>query len=243
MPTSRRKPSQSGTAKKAVTPAKRAARAAPAKRATRAAPTEDRIVLTGPPALLRATVTVANAVDERVAVRGVVVHREGEPTVGGTASALIPPGATAAVPVTVGLDRTTAPGEHTAEVEVGGIRRPARLVVDPDPAVRVSPRRTLAAPGRTAVRLTVVNEGNVPIPLATVTRARTDDGGPDPGPDVTLTLDDPPVVEPGTSLTLDATLSVPGDLDPTRRHTARVPVGTADVDVIVLPRNASETPS
>ena len=96
---------------------------------------------------------------------------------------------------------------------------------------------------RANAKVTVVNEGNVPIPLAAVTRARTDDGGPDPGPDVTLRVADPPVVDPGTTVTVDATLSVPDELDPTRRHLARVPVGTADLDVIVLPRTASEKPS
>lgn len=241
MPAARRKAAKATKTAKA-TKAAEATRSRSGARKGQREP-EDGIVLTGPPSMLRATVTVANAVDERVAVRGLVLHREGEPAVGGVASALIPPGATAAVPLTVGLDRSTAPGEHLAEVEVGGIRRPARVVVDPDPSVRVSPRRTLATPGDTAIRITVVNEGNVPIPLAAVTRARTDDGGPDPGPDVTLRVADPPVVDPGTTVTVDATLSVPDELDPTRRHLARVPVGTADLDVIVLPRTASEKPS
>jgi hypothetical protein len=204
---------------------------------------EPGIVLAGPPGQLRATVSVENAVDQRVTVRGLVLHREGEAPVSAPATALIPPGATAEVPVTFRLNPTTAPGEHTAEVEVGGVRRSALIHVEPDLSVRVSPRRILAAPGRQAVSLLVVNDGNLDLPLAPITRARTDDGGPDPGPDVTLRVADPPVVNPGTTVTVDATLSVPDELDPTRRHLARVPVGTADLEVIVLPRTASETPS
>ena len=71
-------------------------------------------------------------------------------------------------------------------------------------------------------------------------RARTDDGGPDPGPDVTLTLTDATTAAPGTTSVLRGSLSVPAELDPTRRHTARVPVGTADLDVTILPRDPSE---
>jgi hypothetical protein len=226
------------------TPGKKPTRST-AKRAAKGAgsPQPPGIVLVGPPGRLRATVSVENAVDQRVTVRGVVLHRQGEAPVSAPATALIPPGATAEVPVTFRLDPTTAPGEHTAEVEVGGIRRPAVVHVEPDLSVRVSPRRTLAAPGRQAVTLLVVNDGNVDLPLARTTRARTDDGGPDPGPDVVLEVADPPTVRPGATATVSGRLDVPADLDPTRRHTARLPVGTADLEVIVLPRTASETPS
>ena len=216
-----------------------------AKRAAKAARSPQQppgIVLAGPPGQLRATVSVENAVDQRVTVRGLVLHREGEAPVSAPATALIPPGATAEVPVTFRLDPTTAPGEHTAEVEVGGVRRAALLHVEPDLSVRVSPRRTLAAPGRHAVTLLVVNDGNVDLPLARTTRARTDDGGPEPGPDVVLEVADPPTVRPCAFATVSGHLDVPANLDPTRRHTARIPVGTADLEVIVLPRTASETP-
>lgn len=200
------------------------------------------IVLAGPPGQLRATVSVENAVDQRVTVRGLVLHREGEAPVSAPVTALIPPGATAEVPVTFRLDPRTAPGEHAAEVEVGGIRRHARIHVEPDPSARVSPHRVLALPGRQAVTLLLANTGNVDLPLARTTRARTDDGGPDPGPDVVLEVPDPPTVGPGETATVSGHLDVP-HLDPTRRHLARIPVGTADLEVIVLPRTASETPS
>ncbi len=201
------------------------------------------IVLTGPPGQLRATVSVENAVDQRLAIRGLALHRAGYDAIAGSAAAVIAPGATAQVPVSVRLDPGTPPGDHVAEVEVGGLRRAVVLRVEPDLTLRVGPRRVLATEGDQPLTLTVSNDGNVAIPLAAVTRARTDDGGPDPGPDVVLTVVDPPALEPGTSASLTTTLTVPPGLDPTRRHTARLPVGTADLDVIILPRTASETPS
>ncbi len=200
------------------------------------------LVISGPPDRLQTVVSVENAVQERVAVRGLVLHRDGEPSLAASASALIPPGETAQIPVVFRLDPSTPPGEHDAEVEVGGIRRSARLLVEARPSLRVSPGRVLAHPGRQTVTLHVVNHGNVPIPLATRTRARTDDGG-EAGPDITLSLTRPPTVAPGATVILSARLTVPTGLDPTRRHIAHVPVGTDDFDVIVLPRTATEASS
>jgi hypothetical protein len=198
------------------------------------------IVLTGPPSLLRATVSVENAVDQRVSVRGLTLHRSGQQAVTGSGAAVIAPGATAAVPVSFRLEPGTPPGEYAAEVEVGGIRRSAVLRVEPDLSMHVSPHRVLVGVGRSEVSLRVANDGNLDIPLAAVIRARTDDGGPDPGPDVILTLDAGTTLAPGTTADLHGHLTVPPELDPTRRHTARVPVGTADLDVIILPRDPSE---
>ena len=73
--------------------------------------------------------------------------------------------------------------------------------------------------------------------------ALADDGGPDPGPDISLTVLDPTTLEPGTIVSVAGELTVPDDLDPTRRHVARIPVGTADLEVVVLPRTTTEEPS
>lgn len=212
------------------------------KRAAASKPTPDQIVLTGPPKLLRATVSVQNAVDQRVAVRGLTLHREGRQAVSGVGAAVIAPGATADLPVTFRLEPDTPPGEYAAEVEVGGIRRDAVLRVEPDLSMHVSPRRVLAETGRHALTLTVTNDGNLAIALAAVVRAATDDGSPDPaaGPDVTVTLSAGTTVAPGTTVVLEGHVTVPAELDPTRRHTARIPVGTADLDVIILPHDPSE---
>jgi hypothetical protein len=253
MTTARRQPAKAATTAKAAATAKSAAparaartatrkraKATPTKGATTEPPPSDAIVLTGPPALLRATVSVENAVDQRVSVRGLTLHRSGREALTGAGAAVIAPGATAEVPVAFRLEPDTPPGDYPAEVEVGGIRREAVLRVEPDLSMHVSPRRVLAEVGEQELTITVANDGNLAIPLAAVVRARTDDGGPDPGPDVTLTLDAATTAAPGTTRVLRGSLSVPTELDPTRRHTARVPVGTADLDVIILPRDATE---
>ena len=240
MTTARRRPAKDATppAPRTSTTRKSTPRKSPKPAAEK--PPTDAIVLTGPPSLLRATVSVENAVDQRVSVRGLTLHRSGREALTGAGAAVIAPGATAQLPVTFRLEPDTAPGEYAAEVEVGGIRREAVLRVEPDLSLHVSPHRLLAEVGSTPVTLSVTNDGNVPIPLAALVRARTDDGGPDPGPDVTLTLTAATTAAPGSTTVLQGSLDVPAQLDPTRRHTARVPVGTADLDVIILPREPTE---
>ena len=252
MTTARRRPAKAATkpaAAKKAAPTRAAPKKATAKKATAkkvaakkavSEPSSDAIVLTGPPGLLRATVSVENAVDQRVAVRGLTLHRSGRQALTGAGAAVIAPGATAEVPVAFRLEPDTPPGDYPAEVEVGGLRRDAVLRVEPDLSMHVSPRRVLAEVGDHPLTVTVANDGNLPIPLAAVVRARTDDGGPDPGPDVTFTLGAATTAAPGSTTVLRGSLAVPAELDPTRRHTARVPVGTADLDVIILPRDPSE---
>ena len=233
MPTPRRKPA---TTKAASSPAR------PSRRRPPAAEPDDAIVLAGPPGRLTTTVTVENVSAERLVVRRPTLHLGGE-AVTGAASAIIPRGHTVEVPVVVPLPSSTPPGRHEAEMELGGVRRPVVVDVAPHLALELSPRRVLAVEGSQDVTLVVTNTGNVRMPLAALTMARTDDGGPDPGPDVSLALDAPAVVEPGQTVTLAARLEVPPGLDPARRHTASVPVGVADLDVVILPRDRSESKS
>jgi hypothetical protein len=230
MPTSRRKPTKAAAAKAGTAMAG-------------APPASASLVVTGPPGQLRTTVTVENTADRQVAVRGAVLHGVGEAPAPGGVAALIPAGSTATVPVSFSVDAATPPGEYAAELEVGGARRTAVVRVEPHFSMRVSPRRVLAAPGRQDVELVVTNEGNLEVTVAALSRARTDDGGPDPGPDVSLVLDAAVIVTAASSVSTTAHLEVPEGLDPTRRHTASIPVGLADLDVIILPRSASESPS
>lgn len=207
---------------------------------TRPSEKADGLVFSGPPGQLRAMVTLANTGDQRLAVRGLTVRRQRAPDLAGLVAGVVAPGATAALPVTVALEPGTGPGDYAAEVEVAGVRRPAVLHVEPELAMRVSPRRVLAEPGPQDLTIVVVNEGNIDVPLASLTRARTCDGGDDPpGPDVTLTLDRHRVAPAASSITLTAHLEVPAGLDPTRRHRASVPVGLADLEVIVLARSTA----
>ena len=199
---------------------------------------QDPLIFSGPPGRLHADLTVANAGDRRLAVRGVTVLRKGSPDLDAQAAALIPPGATASLQVTLPVEPGTSPGDYPAEVQVAGIRRAAVLRVEAVLAMRITPRRLLAEPGTHEVSIVAVNEGNVDLPLASVTKGRTSDGGKEPGPDVTLTLKTPVVLAAASTVTVHGRLRVPPSLEPTRRHTASIPIGLADLEVIILPRTA-----
>lgn len=201
-------------------------------------PVED-LILSGPPGRLTAIVTVANSGDRALPIDGIQVRRPNQPEVAGVAGGLVPPRETASVPVLVTLSSSTAPGMYPAEIEVAGVTRSVTLWVESHLSVNVSPAHVVAGPGEHSLTLLLHNTGNVPLPLAGLTRARTDDGAPDPGPDVALRIPDPPTVEPGERVVIHGTLEVP-DLDPTRRHTARIPVGLASLDILVLPHTLEE---
>lgn len=198
----------------------------------------DPLIFTGPPGRMCADVTIANTGGHRLAVRGLTVSRDGSADVDVQTAALVAPGTTASVLVTVPMDPSTSPGDYPAEVQVAGIRRAALLRVDAEMAMHIIPRRVLAEPGTQNVSFVAVNEGNVDLPLAMVTRGRTSDGGEEPGPDVTLTLREPIVLAAASTLSVHGRLKVPQSLEPTRRHTASVPVGLADLEVIILARTA-----
>ena len=208
-----------------------------------ATPPADAIVLSGPPTSLRTTVTVENTSEGRLAIRGATLHLDDGTPVPGTAGALIGAGSTASLPVRVALDPTTAPGTYAAELEVSGARRSAVIRVQTQLSLSVSPDEVLAVAGRRAIGIDVANDGNVAIPLAGRVIAATDDGRGEPGPEITLEVDNPTTLEPGDSVTLKGHLAVPKGLDPARRHVARLPVGVADLLVIVLPHTELENPS
>jgi hypothetical protein len=197
---------------------------------------QDPLIFSGPPGRLRADLTVANTGDRRLAIRGLTVLRKGHPDLDVQAAALVSPGATVSMEVTLPVEPGTSPGDYPAEVAVAGLRRAAVLRVEAVLSMSIIPRRLLAEPGKQEVSIVAVNEGNVDLPLALVTKGRTSDGGKEPGPDVTLTLNAPAVLAAATTSTLQGQLNVPESLEPARRHTASVPVGLADLEVIILPR-------
>ncbi len=202
------------------------------------------LIFSGPPERLLADLTVANTGDHRLAVRGVTVLREGSADLEVQTAALVPPGATTSLHVSLPVEPGTSPGDYPAQVQVAGLRRAAVLRVEAVLAMQITPRRLLAEPGAHDLSIVAVNEGNVDVPLASVTKGRTYDGGKEAGPDVTLTLKTPVVLKAASTVTVRGRLQVPSSLEPTRRHTASVPVGLADLEVIVLPRKpASEATS
>jgi hypothetical protein len=198
----------------------------------------DPLIFTGTPRHMSAEVTIANTGERRLAVRALTVSRDGSADVDVPMAALVAPGTTASMPVTVPMDPATSPGDYPAEVQVAGIRRAALLRVQAELAMHIMPRRVLAEPGTQNVSFVAVNEGNVDVPLAKVTLGRTSDGGEEPGPDVTLTLRAPVVLAASSTALVHGRLKVPQSLEPTRRHTASVPVGLADLEVIILARTA-----
>ena len=182
--------------------------------------------------------TVANTGDRHLAVRKLTIRREGSADLDVQTAALVPPGTTASIPVTVPMEPGTSPGDYPAEVQVSGVHRTALLRVDAKLAMHITPRRLLATPGTHSISIVAVNEGNVDVPLALVTRGRTSDGGKEPGPDVTLTLSAPAVLAAASTVTVHGRLKVPSSLEATRRHTASVPVGLSDLEVVILARTA-----
>ena len=201
------------------------------------------VLLTGPPESLHATLSLANTSEGRLSVKDLVLRREGAEDIGVRFAAILPPGVTTSVPVSVALPATTPPGEYIGELEIAGQSRTATIRIEPKLAASLSPARVLATAGVTPLELRLTSKANVDIPLAAHTRGRTEDGGPDPGPDIELELDAPGVLHPGESLVLTGSLRVPDGLDPTRRHEALVPIGVNDLTVLVLPRDPRTTTS
>ncbi|HEY5248998.1 MAG TPA: hypothetical protein VIJ15_11195 [Dermatophilaceae bacterium] len=199
---------------------------------------QDPLIFHGPPGHLRADVTVANTGDRRLVVRGLTVHRDGAADVEVPTAALVLPGTTESMPVMLSMDPATKPGDYPAEVQVADIRRAALLRIEPALAMHIHPQRLLAEPGTHDVSFVAVNDGNVDLPLASVTRSHTSDGSKEPGPDLTLTLSAPVVLTSAGTVTVHARLEVPSSLEPTRRHTASIPVGLVDLEVIILARTA-----
>jgi hypothetical protein len=198
-------------------------------------PMPDPLLITGPPDDLQATVELENTTDHRISLRGVVLRRKGEDDLAARFGAILPPDSTTRVPVQLSVPVTTAPGDYSAQLEIGGQSRTATLRVEAKISARVIPDHVLAEPGRTKVQLRLVNQGNVAIPLARTTRGQT--GDDDDDPEVSLVLTASAVLGAGETREVTGTLTVPDGLDPARRHEALVPVGVCDLRVTVLPRD------
>jgi hypothetical protein len=212
-----------------------------AKRRTTKAGGAPPIELRGTPRRLDATVTLQNSTDHTVTVRSATLRGADLPTTTATVGARLQAGATGAVPVSVSLPPSTPPGAYAVELEVAGVAREALLQVEPELDVQISPHRLLAGTGSQPVTVRITNQGNVPVPIASVLRARVWTNGVVDDLDVTLTLDAPLTVQPGLAVDATGRLVVPDTLDPTRRHQARIPLGTATLVVLVLPHDEKPT--
>jgi hypothetical protein len=159
-------------------------------------------------------------------IRDLVIRRAGADPVVQRVGVIVPAGARADLPISLPPD--TPPGEYPIEVELPHERRSTVVRVDPRHELRVRPGRVVVPVGTSRLTLFAENTGNVAMPLAAVT---TSENG-----EVQLSLTKPPVIEPGASVEIGASVVVDDELDPHRRHEFDLPVGTADVIVVVLPR-------
>jgi hypothetical protein len=209
------------------------------------------LVLAGPPERLTGSVSIANTGAETLSVTGGRLLHDSLPHAHASLTAVVPSGATHTVGITASLDPATPAGEYAAQLEVGGQRRDVLVTIDESPSMSVRPARLYLGAGSEPVQLVVSNTGNVPVRLARTTAATAVVVIPyavERGAAITLTLDPTAYaatggsIPPGAAVTLPAQVSVPQELDPQRRHVALLPVGLADIRVVVAPRDPPPDP-
>jgi hypothetical protein len=172
------------------------------------------------------SLTIENTGEQRLAIRELVIRREGGEPIVQPVGVIVPAGAR--TDVSVSLPNDTPPGDHEVEVELPNERRTMTIRVYERHELRVRPTQIVVPVGTSGVRVSVTNTGNVVTPLAPVT---TSEKG-----EIRLALTKPPKLEPGSAADISGEVTVSDDLDPHRRHELDVPIGTADVTFVVLPR-------
>lgn len=226
--------------------AERATPAAPRKRApvkavrAKTDPTKaPSLVLTGPPHAVRGRISLANTGPERLVIRGATIHLPKREPIAVPLTALVGPGATTEAVVSADLGGDWPAGTVRGELDVNGQRRDVEVRVIQTVGLDVTPRDVLVVAGVTSISIIVRNFGNVPVPLARVSRGHLvahDSGDPDEdSPDATLTLPRSVTLQPGVELSMQVDVEVPKGLPHDRRHRANLPVGPADLVVTVLP--------
>ncbi len=198
--------------------------------------------MAGPPQSVRGRITLTNTGSERLVIRGATMHLPGREPIAIPLTALVGPGASTEAMVAADLGGGWPAGALRGELEVNGVRRGIEVRVAQTVGLNVSPSEALATMGSTPVSIAVRNYGNVPIPLASLTRGRlVPHDRDDPQgefPDATMTLPKTTIVEPGAEVVLSATVTIPKGLAPDRRHRAHLPLGPADLVITVLPTDA-----
>lgn len=136
---------------------------------TRASEDEQRILLAGPPRQLTGQVDLRNSTDVDLVLRDASLSdRSGVLTIRPLRQSLstivLRPGQHRSVPLTIGIDPTTPPGEYPAELDLAGRSRPVLLNVVESFDLSVQPQSivVLNLPDRPQQkRIIVTNEGNV----------------------------------------------------------------------------------
>ena len=224
---------------------RRAASAAPSTTADAAGPGP--VDLIGSPSALTGRIPLSNSGPQRLVLRSGTLSIKGRATIAFPLGVVLRPGTSTEVPLSLDLGSAFPAGRHVGELAVGDFRLAVTITVQESVSVELTPSSVVAAVGRRELAVTVRNDGNVAIPIAAHTRGRlvshdaseaatsTTSRSPDDGCDADLHLSKSVVLEPGGKRTLDAVLMVPSGLDATRRYRAVVPLGPADLVVIVLP--------
>jgi hypothetical protein len=142
------------------------------------------VVLIGTPSSLRGQITVTNNGQRRQTVRRCRVNGVGdalppEMKVSGViASARVEPGAVVTTDIALSLPPSTPPGEHTAEIEVGGVVIEAKVIVAEVLDLEISPAQ-LVIENRSAPtiskRVAIRNTGNVSITIGEIGPIPLDD--------------------------------------------------------------------
>jgi hypothetical protein len=134
------------------------------------------IRLAGPPDQLAGQVRLSNAHSSAIVLRDAGVSDSSGrlaqlPARHSFAPVVLRPSEERAVPLVIGIDPNTAPGEYHVELDVMGQRRPAVLAVAQNVRLRLDPKRVVVLgdsvqPWRAQLMLT--NEGNVPLPIGPI---------------------------------------------------------------------------
>jgi hypothetical protein len=191
----------------------------------------------GPADAVQGRLQLVNDTDARLSLRGGVVEVDGLPSTEVSFVAVLPPGARTRATAMLRLDPATAVGTYLGEVEVGGQRWAAQVVVLPSTTLSLLPEQVMVSPPTTTVTVVVRNDGTVAVDLPATVRADLDEGP------VTGRLDAAVRVEPARSAVLALTIELPPKLDATRRYAVKLPLGPAELEVVVPPRTPIARPT
>lgn len=200
-------------------------------------PDAEPVLFAGPADAVQGRFQLVNDTDTRLSLRGALVEVDGLPSTEVSFVAVLPPGARARASAVLRLDPATAVGSYLGEVELAGQRWAAQVVVLPRSSLSLLPQQVMLSPPFTTVTVVVRNDGTVPVDLPATVRADLDEGP------VTGRLDAAVRIAPGRSAVLALTVELPKELDPSRRYAVKLPIGPAELEVVVPPYTPTARPT
>lgn len=198
-------------------------------------PDAEPLLFAGPAGAVRARLHLANHTAERVSVRRAVVTAKGLPATEVPMVAILPPGARCRTTAVLHLPLSTPAGSYSGRVELAGHSWPATVVVLEHSAVSLTPGRVVVSPAGGPVTVVVRNDGSVPLDLPQELVADLGDGI------LTARLPKAVLLAPGRTAVLALTLALPPGLEAGRRYEAVLPLGPAELTVVVPPHTPVPT--